>query len=268
MNKSNNQNTSDPRNRLCHTIKLETIDLDNESEEPGSDTSEDDNENHSMLSNANGIIQRIPTQNIDCSSDDDTLHIDETSEPTMKMLYGQLTNEFGQQNYFCFCCQSRLFNTKKDLDEHLALKSVPTKPLGSRDLYYCDRCPKTFNKKIVLLSHKRKKHFKRTNCICQECGAGFINGKSLKQHMKGHRLAKTCVYCKKKFENMDERKEHEEVEHSDEVARKKRKQTELRKQKQLSSDEIPKKRGRPKGSKNKQNRKKLNETIERLSLQL
>ncbi|XP_077295691.1 uncharacterized protein LOC143917933 [Arctopsyche grandis] len=67
--------------------------------------------------------------------------------------------------------------------------------------YNCSICSKKFHLANSLTKHVRRCHFQELNVNCPECGKGFFDKKSLKNHMLKHTGEKKyqCEVCRKSY---------------------------------------------------------------------
>lgn len=67
--------------------------------------------------------------------------------------------------------------------------------------YSCTICSKKFHLANSLTKHVRRCHFQELNVSCAECGKGFFDKKSLKNHMLKHTGEKKfqCEVCRKSY---------------------------------------------------------------------
>ncbi|XP_055704720.1 zinc finger protein 665 [Phlebotomus papatasi] len=78
-------------------------------------------------------------------------------------------------------------------------------------IFKCSDCSETFRRKDQLRKH-RMDHTGQFPHICETCGKGFVNLKTLRSHLVCHRLLK-CSQCDKEVPNWTELVAHRKKEH-------------------------------------------------------
>ncbi|XP_026489367.2 zinc finger Y-chromosomal protein 1-like isoform X11 [Vanessa tameamea] len=121
-------------------------------------------------------------------------------------------------NLKCKLCDTNLENISDFLD-HLKTKHDKRTGVNSHiipfkfdsDVLRCSICSKQFNNFKVLMEHMNI-HF--GNHVCEVCGAGFVNKRTLRTHGYRHKTGIfSCSTCSKIFDTKVKRREHERAVH-------------------------------------------------------
>lgn len=141
------------------------------------------------------------------------------SEMTTKFMEGKRLGDYVVKlditDLKCTICDAELQNLDqalthlKDHDKtiHLDINNhiLPFNFKG--DDLRCVFCNVLFNKYKKLLEHMGS-HYR--NCVCDICGAGFVNRSTFNMHYHGHKTGNfPCKYCRKVYDTKRKQRSHE-----------------------------------------------------------
>ncbi|BFG04986.1 transcription factor grauzone [Drosophila madeirensis] len=125
-------------------------------------------------------------------------------------------------HFMCSQC-GRVFQDSRAMEVHEQTHIAQpdqTEP-KEKQVYQCEKCPKTFTTKAAIEYHKVSKHVAKSDYkfTCPECNKKIPTARKLKEHMRYMHNPETvimCDKCGKTVRSQTNLKKHHELEHSDE----------------------------------------------------